>query len=248
MTNKIIVFFAFFLSISFNSFAQISKGDWLINGSISLSDNDLDDGSISGNGTTTANEQKSKSYNFSPKVAYLLSDRLSLGLSFGIFGSTNERESLSQNTRTQFLTQSENKSRGYSISPFIRYYQPIKERFGFYGQVQAGYRFSKHDYTQTQVRTLEDETSETISSTSDDKVNSYNLALSPGVYYFLTKRLSFEIEASLFRVSYAKSNYDRSNSQPEEEFFSDRNYNNFRIHYDLSAFAFSVSWYLYPSM
>ena len=80
----------------------------------------------------------------------------------------------------------------------------------------------------------------------EQKQNSYNLALSPGFYYFLTKRLSFEIEASLLRMGYSDTKDNQSNVSLIQDNLSSREsaQDGFNISYDLSAFEFSVSWYL----
>ena len=149
MTKKINLFFVFFLSISLNSYSQISKGQWLLSGSISWSNNNSDNSQDSGH--TTSNKSKSKAYSFSPKAAYLLNDRLALGLAFGVSRGTSNQERLSEQSQDQTERKSETISRGLSVSPFIRYYQPIQDRFGFYGQAKAGYRSTKLETERTSI-------------------------------------------------------------------------------------------------
>ena len=202
----------------------------MLNGSISFSNRNSDINS----GITNNNESSSKTYDFSPKAAYFLKERLALGLGVGISRSKSTSEQSSGSNESL----SESISRGFNITPFIRYYQPIQERYGFYGQLRAGYRFIKSENEQTS-RTIIDN-GETLITFSESENNSdvLSLQVSPGFYYFLTKRLSFEIEASLGSVSYFNStNTDLTNS-------IDAKQNGFNIDYGLSSFEFGISIFL----
>lgn len=110
--QKIKLFSILILLFSTSLKSQITKGNWLVGGTASLSSHKVVyDGTIIGTNKTV-------SYNINPKIGFFPIDKLALGLSAGYYHSK-------QTTSTSSIS-SINES--YGFGPFIRYYYLKQEK------------------------------------------------------------------------------------------------------------------------
>jgi hypothetical protein len=121
MKKKIYLFIAVIICLSFSSYAQIEKGDWLLGGTLGVNNS-----SNSPNGTSTSNA------NIAPHIAYAVGKNSTIGLNLGY--------SYSDNSGNYKLS-------SFASNIFYKKYFPCKEKFGIYLQLNTGIALSKNSYT-----------------------------------------------------------------------------------------------------
>lgn len=168
--TSLVILFSFIYNITF---AQISKGTWLIDGNVSAFMGISDD----------VND-----YNFSaaPKIGYFLNDRLLIGTSAGFTKSFSESESPGFDFKFT--------SNSYNISPFIRYYFPVKN----YDVLQY-FLQTEFDAAFSQINTF------TNNIESIDKNNDYILSFGGGLNYFIHQNIALE-GILQYRSSFSEDN------------------------------------------
>lgn len=140
-TVKISLVFIFGLFINLTS-AQLSKGNWLFEGNMgNIYFGNTDSKNVS---ETFESESTSKNFSFDiyPRAGYFITNNLVLGSTLGFGFSSGDSESTNlANIKT---SESKYSSSYISLSPFIRYYFPGKDKLRFYGQIGSGldYTFS----------------------------------------------------------------------------------------------------------
>ena len=125
------------------AFSQVNKGQWLVGGNM--------DFTASKNG-----DYKANTFEFAPNAGYFFIDNLAGGLKL----NTNLGKSESGNTET--------KSTGFSIAPFIRYYfLPAAEKINVFAD--AAYGFGSNT---TKVGTVK----------TEYNVTGFNIAAGPAIF------------------------------------------------------------------
>jgi hypothetical protein len=115
MMTKPILLSALFGALALTLSAQPSKGAWLLGGDAHF--------------LTNFNAARYQDWGINPNVAYFLSDRFALGVDMSAYSRENG-ESF--------------KVSGYRISPFARYYMPLKNpTFAFSLEAGGGYQFDR---------------------------------------------------------------------------------------------------------
>lgn len=148
--------FAVSASAAFSQ-ANIQKGDWLVGGNVGFA-------------SSKQGDYKTTTFNFSPNAGYFFINQLAGGLRATI---SSEKE--------EYGT-SEEKSNGYSLAPFVRYYfLPATQKVNVFADASFGFGQSKK------------ETSGAFPFTS--KYNFTNLGLRAGAAIFLTPATALEIGA-----------------------------------------------------
>jgi hypothetical protein len=118
--NNVFILFIFCLLIGFPGYAQLSKGRTLLGGSLSAS--------VSNNQQNTASNQfigTSRQFSIAPKAGVFVSNRWVVGLTPN-FSSAYQKFDLSEHETTQ---------RTYGLGLFARYYQPVGDKFSFFGEL-----------------------------------------------------------------------------------------------------------------
>lgn len=108
MKTKIILAVAVFFVA--NSYAQITKGNWLVGGNASFSHTD--------NNSTSSSLFNNTTISFSPNLCYFISDKFCTGIKISSLQIKNDYPSNSGSGSISYST----KSRFYSIGPLVRYY------------------------------------------------------------------------------------------------------------------------------
>src|ERR1700722_18524391 len=121
MKKKIYLSIAVIICLSFSSYAQIEKGDWLLGGTLGVN-----------NTTNSPNGGSTSNASIAPHIEYALGKNSVLGLNLGYSYSNNSGN---------------NKIASFTSNIFYKKYFPCKEKFGIYIEVIAGIAFSKNSYT-----------------------------------------------------------------------------------------------------
>ncbi|HEX8061236.1 MAG TPA: outer membrane beta-barrel protein [Cyclobacteriaceae bacterium] len=156
------------------SFAQIEKGRSYLTGQIGGSSSNTTYDTPSNSGI-----EKQRAYNVSAGYGYLLAGKWAVGLSFNASGN---KALYNNNTRDQ--------SMGYGISPYVRRYFSIAEKFYVYLDGGLG-------YTQTKS------TFKVPGNTTDTHIKAASVFITPGVTYFLSDR--FALNASFGSLYFRNS-------------------------------------------
>lgn len=149
-----------------------AEGDVLVEGNLMFGSNKDESGT---------NTVKTNSFGFSPKVGYMLSDKLALGVELNVGSSKTEE------TDTGF--NQEDKTNSFGAGVFARYYfLDLGERFKTYAEAGLGFGSAK------------DET-DGVENYSD---SNFGLGIDLGMNYFVTER--FAINFGLNNVLSYNSN------------------------------------------
>ncbi len=156
------------LLLSVTGFAQNGKGKWLVGSVVEFSTR---------TGTSTLNqanpvETKSTQVSVYPRVGYFFADRWAVGIAPG--WSYNKQKGSAET----------NINRAYSIAPFVRYYQPVGEKLGIFGELSGiSYTAGSADRNSTNGGLL------LKSSSQNVNLGAY---VRPGVVYFITPKIGLE--------------------------------------------------------
>lgn len=125
-------------------------------------------------------EDSQSSFEFIPSIGYFVSDGILVGINLGF--SSGKTDSFG----------SETKSSGFAAGPFARYYkQTSNENFAVYGQFSFLYGSGK----------------DTDSSNQETKTSAMDIALSPGLVYFVNEH--WAIELGFRGIGYYSSDPDK---------------------------------------
>ncbi len=200
--------------------AQISKGTILLGGRVSLDINSLETAQM------TFNSESSR-FDISPSVGYMLNNKLMLGITPGYTYTRNVQKSYASNGFLQLTST----TKGYAvyIGPFVRYYFRISENFSFFGHAEATYGLNNSTYEGIGVGG---------NNTQEYSNYTINLALHPGMVFFVTKRIG--IEAYIGVLSYFYS----SASSVKSDMESDTQYNDsFSLSFNPSQLGLGINYY-----
>jgi outer membrane protein len=125
-------------------------------------------------------EDSESSFEFIPAFGYFVADGILVGINLGL--STGKTVSFGNET----------KSSGFAVGPFARYYkQTSNENFAIYGQFSFLYGSGK----------------ETDSSDQETKTSAMDIAVSPGLVYFLNNH--WAVELGFRGIGYYSSDPDK---------------------------------------
>ncbi|TGE20669.1 hypothetical protein E5K00_22010 [Hymenobacter aquaticus] len=124
-------------------------------------------------------EQRQFQFNIAPKIGYFLADNWAVGLQTG-FNHSKQTNTDPYGATPYTYDQKRN---GYQVGPFVRYYQMLGEKAGFFGQLTALYSRAKGESSSTTDNT----------ATYDEKSRSYSATLTPGFVFFPTDKLGLEL-------------------------------------------------------
>ncbi|OYQ38000.1 hypothetical protein CHU92_06995 [Flavobacterium cyanobacteriorum] len=143
------------------------QGDVLLEGNLSFGfSKDEDD----------AGEVKESTFNFNPKAGYFLTEKLALGVEFGV-GSEKTEDTPNGGTTAETTTNS------FNAGVFARYYfLDLGQRFKTYAEAGVGYGSSKDEEDGQEV----------------SKLTGFNVGIDLGINYFITE--NFAINFGLTNV------------------------------------------------
>lgn len=152
-----------------------NQGDLFVTGSIGI-------------GSETTGDNKTNSFNISPKVGYFATPNIALGVALG-YMSGKEEAPLIPDVKTTEL----------AVGVFGRYYVTPANSFSVFGELGLDYIHSKID-----------------AGASEDISNAVRIGLAPGVSYFISQ--NFALEAKFGVLSYRSDNPDAEGVQNTDQF------------------------------
>jgi outer membrane protein len=126
--------------------------------------------------TTSRGNEKVNGFNFSPKAGYFVTNNIAVGVALG-FGSNKHDMGFGV----------EEKITTFSVGAFGRYYFKPGSQFSIFGQLGVNSNSSKDENTVGNITTV-------------SKINGFDVMLSPGISYFVSRSLA--IEASFGALGY----------------------------------------------
>ena len=120
----------------------------------------------------------------SPRFGYLLSERFAIGLTLGYSYDGRRQEG-----STDFSGRIEERSHEHVFSPqpFLRYYLPLSEGFGFLFDLQTGLAFGSAKQEASSMGPLPFNRSDASS------IFGFSAGLRPGLYYFFGRHFAMEL-------------------------------------------------------
>ena len=152
-----------------------TKGDVFISGSF-------------GFGSEKTGDNKTNTFNISPRVGYFVSENIAAGARINF---SSEKRELGTNEETLSIT---------TLGAFGRYYFSPTSKFSLFGELGVDYVASK----------FEEE------GEPDDKANGFGLGLAPGVSYFISN--NFALEATWGILGYRTVKPDVDNAESTNNF------------------------------
>ena len=138
--------------------------------------------------TTSFDESKSTTFNIAPRVGFFVADNIAIGGRLGYTSTKSEVDDVETGDTNEF-----------SVGVFGRYYFTPSSRFSTFGEAMIDYATSKNELV------------------DDSTVNSFGIAIAPGVSYFLSD--SWAIEATWAALSFRNSkNADIDDAEATSEF------------------------------
>ncbi|WP_299441670.1 hypothetical protein [uncultured Aquimarina sp.] len=196
------------------------KGDFIISGTMSYSNQNSDSFRSNIDGSTSWSDSKGYNFNFIPEVGYFISPSFMTGIKLGYISFKNQSYSDSG-------FESYSKGNGYSTSLFGRYYFSAQKRISLFIELDAGYSKISSD---SEVRT----SLSNLNIGKNDNTN-YSVAASPGINLFINKNLS--LTSRIGKLSYAHIKDTYSNSEGDT---SVNRRNGFNANINLNNFYFGV--------
>lgn len=182
---KRLVFFALVLGLfSQESFAQMQKGTWILEGNVGLSSGEpTESNSLVELGLKTG-------YTLNPKAGIFLNDRLVLGFS-GLFGNTwNKNDG---NTDLPYAVEKTNMFR-YGGGVFVRNYFVVKENFSFFGEIGSTLSWQKYQVRYTN----------TSDNTETDYSRNFQVQGTLGIQYLISSKVGVHLQTNLLQYNYTQ--------------------------------------------
>ncbi|WP_074408386.1 outer membrane beta-barrel protein [Aquimarina megaterium] len=150
-----------------------------------------------------------------PEIGFFIHSNIAIGTRLSVLTNT------SKNSNNYEIEES-----GYGVGVFGKYFFTPKKKFSIYAELSAAYRTSERE----QKITLSDQI-----ETRKSENKGYNIAISPGMQFFVSKRLA--LTSRIGSISYNSS--DNENTSPNGEKFNS-DVKNFSINLGLDNIYFGV--------
>lgn len=191
MKTKLLITAAFLSSIFLTASAQIEKGTWIIGGNVSY--NTLKDKNRSQTDLPQTESSKNGLLGLSAGFAFKENNILGLIATYAPSRFNEERY-----VEDGFI-QTQSKGHQKGIGAFYRGYQPLGNKFFFFGQTTAWYSNGTYN-----------------SYESITKMNSVDVSLSPGLAYQVLNNMHLEISIpNIVGISYSKSQNQTAGAEAE---------------------------------
>ena len=122
-------------------------------------------------GVTASSDNKTTSFGIAPEVGFKLADNMAVGVAVGFNMSNNEP---SATTKV--------KTNNFSIAPYFRYTALSWGNLSLFADAKV---------TVSTGKTTNEVTTAGVTVSSDDKVNSFSVAIVPGISYQLNDQINF---------------------------------------------------------
>ncbi len=163
--------------------AGFVQGDTFITGAVGYSN-------------TTEGTQENNTFTIAPSVGYFVSPNFAIGARVGYSNNKTTDEIL--------LVKTEDKTDGFTVGAFGRYYWTPAAKFSLFGELNANY--GNLNYTNTVGGV----------TVADYKLNGFNMGIAPGISYFIAK--NFALEASWGVLNYNSIKPDVTGADSSDNF------------------------------
>lgn len=144
-------------------------------------------------GNITVDKPKTTYFNFSPKAGKFLSEKIAVGIALNVM-TQRVKTTAGGNTRTD-------KTTGFGIAPFARYYFLQMNKFGICAEGVVGLSFRKDELP-------------SIAPDEERKVTTFGINVAPVMYYNLSEKFSLEASVRLFNLGFnTTSEKDQDNNK-----------------------------------
>lgn len=212
------VILALSLAIGQLSYGQISKGALYVTGFGSISSTSGET-SISNSGTTLTTED-SKVFDgaFGIGGGYFLTENIAAGLNIGLYSSKVTPPDTSDPIE---------KTSGFGVGLFGRYYVPLGESFYFHGQL--GFDLSKIKSSEEKSGVL----------TENPDLNIFGIGVSPGFTFFPTKRVGLDL--SFGYLGWLRTSFEQTVGATTRKGHDSE----FRMNFNMSSVTFGIQYFLF---
>ncbi len=145
-------------------------------------------------GGVTVDKPKTTLFSLSPSVGKFISDKLAVGASLN-FTVQSQKTTVGGNTYTD-------KTTGFGIAPFARYYFLQMNKFGIFAQGQIGFSYS-------------DSKQPSVGPDEEIKTTTFGITVFPVTYYDLSEKFSLEASVSLFNFGFNTSTQKDQNNNKD---------------------------------
>lgn len=160
-----------------------------------------------GFGSEKTGDFKTNIFNIAPKAGYFVTSNIALGVQLGYTSAKDTEPSAIPGGEDV-----EVKNTSLEIGAFGRYYFTPARNFSFFGQLSVGYVTAKE---------------ETTPGDAEFKTNGVNVALAPGISYFVSEHIALEATFGILGYRTNKPDVDDAESTNNFDFgvnFSDINF------------------------
>lgn len=175
------------VALAITGLANAQKGSILVAGSVGI------EGSKSSLGF---NEDKTTTFNFSPKIGYQATDHWTFGVDLSVAASKEDHTAFNGSTLVTETTTT--KTTMFSAGPFARYTMPVSELFSLYADMGAGFQSGK--------QTTETPAPPVGTLTTTQKGDGFYLGITPAV--FINVKKNFGLNVSIGGLRYETMNID----------------------------------------
>lgn len=220
--------------------AQTEAGKLLLSGQVNYNQSEGKSTSSSTDPTFPVaiihQEIKQASFNFAPHVGFFVADNLALGISASLGSGSGKQTDIRDEAGSLGTYYRNDRTKGISAGPFVRYYKMLGEKMGFYGQLAGGYQRQTQNYSTR----YSGNNGQGDYSSETESTGGYG-ALSPGFVFFPTQKLG--IELTMGSLSYSKSESKLQNAQPYQG-SSEGSSSSFGANFGLHYLAVGASFHL----
>lgn len=218
--------------------AQTEAGKLLVSGQVNYYQSKGESTSTNPSGSVANAQQDSKqsSFNFAPQIGFFVADNLALGIR-GSVGSGKTIETRNDNGSPDTYHRND-RIKGVTIGPFMRYYKMLGEKIAFYGQLAGGYQRQ----TQNNSSYYSGINNEEYYS-SEAKSTGGFATLSPGFVFFPTPKVGLELTVGSLSYTASKSESTFQSNQSYQTSY-EGNSSSFGANFGLQYLAVGASFHL----
>jgi opacity protein-like surface antigen len=211
-----------------SSFSQIQQGSILLGGQFAFQVSESEDGFVDLNNQIFLDDTKSTNFTIAPQIGFAVSEKVFIGGAI----SLNSVNTKGVNFNGFGNNEIEISQRSFAISPFIRNYFSISDKFFIYLQGDASIALGR----QKTKYTGRDES-------EPEKVTALSIGVRPGLSFFVSNKVALEAEFGFLGYSQQKFkqelDFGGGNTRTAES--TDKNYG---LTLNTATFNFGISLYL----
>ncbi|WP_022825798.1 hypothetical protein [Hymenobacter norwichensis] len=218
--------------------AQTEAGKLLVSGQVNYYQSKGESTSTTPSGSVANVQQDSKqsSFNFAPQIGFFVADNLALGIR-GSVGSGKNIETRNDNGSPNTYHRND-RTKGATIGPFVRYYKMLGERVAFYGQLAGGYQRQIQNNSSYYSGINNEEY-----YSSEAKSTGGFATLSPGFVFFPTPKLGLELTVGGLSYTASKSESTFQSNQSYQTNYEGTS-SSFGANFGLQYLAVGASFHL----